>query len=182
MPGGGATDARGAPALIREATEGDRRAILGVYADVFGADDAETKRVASLLNTHEAVCSWVAEIGGEVVGHAMVTDAHLVEESGRRGLVALRPIVVRSSHRRRGLGGALARRTIDEARCLAGILLAPVPAGGVAKEGWLNAWAKSLGLEAGVALGFWTQEADTDLWAMRLRTTAEPGQGEVAWP
>lgn len=63
-----------------------------------------------------AALSLVAEDGGEIVGHVLVSYFELVTEDGeRRHVLQLGPIGVRPDRQGQGIGGALVRAAVQKA-------------------------------------------------------------------
>jgi putative acetyltransferase len=95
--------------IIRPETPDDYAAIADVNALAFDQRAAEAAIVALLRQGHrfETALSLVAEVAGEVVGHALFTP-HSVRLLGRPvPAVNLAPIAIHPAHQRRGLGGQL---------------------------------------------------------------------------
>ena len=60
--------------------------------------------------------SLVAEVGGEVVGHVLFSEADLIEGDARRTVLTLAPLSVLPEHQGRGIGSALAREGLGRVR------------------------------------------------------------------
>jgi putative acetyltransferase len=104
-----------ATVVIRDATARDQEAVIDVVRRAFGRDD-EADLLARLTDDGDAVGSLVADVGGAVVGHAMLSRLH-TEIDGRPVLaLALAPVSVRPTHQRRGIGSRLVEAAIDTAR------------------------------------------------------------------
>lgn len=96
---------------IRSATAIDRAEILGVHADAFGkAQGPEiVELVAGLLDdkTAEPRYSFVAEIGGQIVGHILFTALRLQPGTQDVSAQILAPLAVLKAHQGKGVGGRL---------------------------------------------------------------------------
>jgi putative acetyltransferase len=104
-------------AAIRLETIADHAAIAGVNARAFGAHDSVPALVAALrlADAPLPARSFVAEVGGEVVGHTMVTGCRL---DAPRELVAvgcLSPLAVAPEFQRRGIGARLIAHALADA-------------------------------------------------------------------
>lgn len=99
-----------AAAIIREQRDGDSEAVARVITAAFGKPD-EAHLVDSLKSTDAAAVSLVAKCHGEIVGHVLlsVLDAPMPS-------LALAPLAVAPSHQRQGIGSALVRSALAEAR------------------------------------------------------------------
>ena len=95
---------------IRPERIGDHRQIRRVVAAAFGSD-VESDLVERIRASPEYVpeMALVAEIGGEIVGHVMVSGARIRHASGDRRIVMLSPLAVDPTHQGVGIGGALVR-------------------------------------------------------------------------
>lgn len=103
---GGATTGE---VVIRCERPEDHVAIAEVVAAAFGSD-AEARLVEAIRASPGAIpeLALVAEVGGRVVGHVMISRATLVGDGGREGSVAmLSPLAVAPAAQRRGIGAAL---------------------------------------------------------------------------
>jgi putative acetyltransferase len=103
--------------VIRPERPGDEDAIRSVQTAAFGRDD-EAKIVDDLRagNEYTPELSLVAEEQGVLVGHVMVSRAH-VEPSGDR-ILLLGPIGVVSERQGEGIGSALVEAALAGARDL----------------------------------------------------------------
>ena len=100
---------------IRPEREPDFAAVLRVHREAFGQDDVP--RIVELLRPSDAYVpelSLVAERGGTVVGHVILSRGFL----GERRVLALGPLGVLPEHQRSGVGDALMRESLDRARGL----------------------------------------------------------------
>lgn len=101
--------------LIRETTARDREAVVDVVRRAFGRDD-EANLVVRLLDDGAAVASLLAEAGGAVVGHALLSTLGAEIDGRQVRALALAPVSVRPTHQRRGIGSQLVEATIDAAK------------------------------------------------------------------
>ena len=95
--------------MIRAATPEDAAAIRRVHEEAFGRPD-EADLVEALADDWEI--SIVADVEGEVVGHVLVSRAHV----GEVPLLALAPLGVLPGHREGGHGRTLVRAAVATAR------------------------------------------------------------------
>ncbi|GAB2678976.1 GNAT family N-acetyltransferase [Thalassiella azotivora] len=105
--------------VVRAEQPGDRTAVAGVVDLAFASGEegaeAETLLVEALRADGDA---WLPRLGlvaldgGEVVGYALGSRMHV----GGSPAVALAPVAVHPEHQRRGVGQALVRRLLGEAR------------------------------------------------------------------
>ena len=100
--------------VLRDARPDDLDAIASLHRAAFGRD-AEAGVARALADRGDDVVSVVAEAGGRVVGHAVLSPVTLDEQPGLRGLLALDPLAVEPALQRRGLGSALVREAIRQA-------------------------------------------------------------------
>ena len=101
---------------IRPETAADRESIHRVVASAFGSE-AEADLVERIrASTHFVPeLSLVAEVGGVVVGHVMVSGATVRRAAGERSIVMLSPLAVDPAHQRDGIGAALVLAAVDGA-------------------------------------------------------------------
>ena len=118
---GGGTDIPLPAVTLREADPGgaDTENLVAVHRDAFDTD-AEAVLTKCLIAAGLDTVSVLAELNGEVVGHAVLSELTLRDEPAVRGLLALAPIAVRPVYQRRGIGSALVREAIRQAE-LAGV-------------------------------------------------------------
>lgn len=101
--------------MIRPEHEGDAPAVRRVHRSAFGGE-TEPQIVDEVRESEGWIpeLSLVAEEGGEIVGHVLVSWASLAG-TGRRVLL-LGPIGVLPARQRKGIGGALVRAALEGAR------------------------------------------------------------------
>ena len=106
---------------LRETDPGgaDGDAVALVHQAAFETD-AEAQLTKALSAAGVDPIGVVAELNGEVVGHTVLSEMTLRDEQGIRGLLALGPIAVKPVYQRRGIGSALVREAIRQAK-LAGV-------------------------------------------------------------
>ena len=104
---------------IRAEQPADEAAIHDVNVLAFGRE-AEARLVAALRGGAAFVpeLSLVAVDGGQVVGHVLLSRVHIDGPAGDVPALALGPIAVRPARQRQGIGSALIRHALDEARRL----------------------------------------------------------------
>jgi putative acetyltransferase len=95
---------------IRESTLSDTAAICAMVERAFGGA-AEAELVAALLDDSVATLSLVAEENGVIVGHVLLSG---LEGSG--SAMALAPLAVEPGRQKKGIGSALVRAALAEAR------------------------------------------------------------------
>ena len=96
--------------MVRDAVSRDDAAIYGIMRDAFGGE-AEADLVRLLCEAGDSVASLVAEQGGDVVGHTMLSRM----EAPFRAL-ALAPVSVVPSSQGSGVGSALVHEAIRRGR------------------------------------------------------------------
>ena len=102
--------------VVRDAGDPDRPAIDTLHRAAFPTA-AEADLVTQLLDGHDTPISIVAEqTGPGVVGHVLLSIMRHEDEPAQRGLLALGPIAVHPDHQRRGIGRALVREAIRQAK------------------------------------------------------------------
>ncbi len=102
--------------LIRAEDESDRAAVHAVNVSAFETP-SEANLVDSLRQQVRPVVSLVAEENGAVVGHIMLSPVSL---SGHPDLkvMGLAPMAVAPEHQRKGIGSALVRAGLKQAKQL----------------------------------------------------------------
>ena len=96
------------PITVRSETEEDARAIDVVHISAFGGE-AEAQLVSALREsmTYNRELSLVAELGGRIVGHALLTRVPLRKGGAEKHVLALGPMSVVPSQSHRGIGSEL---------------------------------------------------------------------------
>jgi len=102
---------------IRPERPADEAAIRAVNDAAFGRG-AEGALVDALRGSAAFVpeLSLVAESGADLIGHVLFTRLQIVEGSVSHPALALAPMAVQPSWQRRGVGSALVRRGLADAR------------------------------------------------------------------
>ncbi len=106
--------------IVRPEIAGDVKAIDVVNLSAFeGEAEAQLVETMRRLPGFAPELSLVAELNGRIVGHVLLTRVPLQQEGGRATRVlALGPMSVVPSQSHRGIGSALIRAAIDQARKL----------------------------------------------------------------
>jgi putative acetyltransferase len=97
---------------IRPERPGDEPGIHAVHVACFPGP-AEAELVDALRAAGRLTFSFVAEAGGQVVGHVAFSP---VSATGAANGVGLAPVAVVESHRKRGIAAALIRTGLDACR------------------------------------------------------------------
>ena len=100
---------------IRSETNYDIDAIDEVNRLAFGRVD-EGLLVNELRRAGAVLCSLVAVVDGEIVGHVLFSPATLENEGAVTEIAALGPVAVRPEFQRQGAGGRLIRAGLDRCR------------------------------------------------------------------
>jgi predicted N-acetyltransferase YhbS len=113
------------PAIeIREERSTDAAAIAALieacYRDVPYSNHREHSMVERLRGSAAYVpqLSLVAEIGGTLAGHVMMTRIRIVHGGGHHGSLALAPLSIAPAFQRQGVGAALVEAAHERARGL----------------------------------------------------------------
>ncbi len=111
-----ARDPSSAAFTIRAERPADADLIDAVVGAAFGSPD-EPRLVRAIRASGNFVpeLSLVAELGGDVVGHVMVSAASLQDGDAHCRIATLSPLAVMPSSQRRGIGSALVREVIRRA-------------------------------------------------------------------
>lgn len=96
--------------IIREETDADIASVRKVIAAAFGQSD-EAERVDALRTRGDVEIALVAEDEGAVIGHVMLSRMEMPANT-----LGLAPVSVRPDRQGQGVGSALIRRAIGEAR------------------------------------------------------------------
>jgi putative acetyltransferase len=101
---------------VRRESRGDISAIRKVNRAAFGRS-VEADLVDALRRGSPQYHSWVAEVGGSIVGHILFTPAAITAAEGKQTAGAgLGPLAVLPDRQRRGIGSALVRAGLEEMR------------------------------------------------------------------
>lgn len=105
------------PITVRPETAEDIRAIDVVHISAFGGE-AEAQLVSALREstTYNRELSQVAELGGRIVGHVLLTRVPLRKEGEEKHVLALGPMSVVPSQSHRGIGSELINASIKLAK------------------------------------------------------------------
>ena len=153
--------------LIRDETEADHAAVGRLHRLAFGGD-AEARLVDALRQSGAAAVSLVAESGGVVVGHLLLSALEAPERA-----LALAPLAVLPDRQRQGVGSALVRAALTRAR----------------EGGWAAAFVLGdpayygrFGFRADAARGYASPHAGEHFLAVPLGPEPLPGVGAVVHP
>ena len=99
---------------VRPETVEDIRAIDVVHISAFGGE-AEAQLVSALREsaTYNRELSLVAELGGRIVGHVLLTRVPLRKDGAEKNVLALGPMSVVPSQSHRGIGSELINASIN---------------------------------------------------------------------
>jgi len=102
---------------VRPETAEDIRAIDVVHISAFGGE-AEARLVSALRESmaYNRELSLVAELGGRIVGHALLTRVPLRKDGAEKNVLALGPMSVVPSESHRGIGSELINASISLAK------------------------------------------------------------------
>ena len=102
---------------VRPETAEDIRAIDVVHISAFGGE-AEAQLVSALREsaTYNRELSLVAELGGRIVGHVLLTRVPLRKDGAEKNVLALGPMSVVPSQSHRGIGSELINASISLAK------------------------------------------------------------------
>jgi len=109
----------GGGVTIRQEAAGDAFAIAAVVTAAFGSP-VEARLVEMIRASAEFIpeLALVADSEGDIVGHVMISHAHLDRGGDDRRIAMLSPLAVAPTRQRQGVGSALvrtARALADEA-------------------------------------------------------------------
>ncbi len=102
-----------AEVLIRHETASDREAVLRCERAAFG-EDSEAELVEALREGGKFLLSLVAEVDGEIVGHALYTPLRVESDSGVAEFPTLGPLAVSPEHQKQGIGSKLVEAAHEE--------------------------------------------------------------------
>lgn len=100
---------------VRAAHASDEGAIRRVTARAFADHGEQVAQLVATLDAGPARVSLVAEDGGSVVGHTMLSRGWVDAEPELVEVLVLSPVSVDPEHQGRGIGGALVRAALAEA-------------------------------------------------------------------
>jgi putative acetyltransferase len=100
--------------LVRVADEQDDGAIADTHIRAFGRPD-EAALVRRIIKEGGELASLVAEAGGIVVGHALLSRVDARVDGRPVSTLALNPVSVRPTHQHRGIGSRLVRAALAHA-------------------------------------------------------------------
>ncbi|WP_200920115.1 GNAT family N-acetyltransferase [Nocardioides sp. Leaf307] len=102
--------------VVRPVHPQDRESITRVVTAAFGEEGEVVARLVERLEASRAVAlGLVAEVGGAVVGHVMLTQCWVDTRERLRQVLVLSPLSVAPDHQRGGVGGALLAAALDAA-------------------------------------------------------------------
>ena len=104
--------------MIRAYTPDDETHVRAVVTAAFDADGEKVARLAADLRATHARAELVAEVGGAVVGHVLLSRSWVDARAALVEVLVLSPLSVAPEHQGRGVGTALVAAAIDEARRL----------------------------------------------------------------
>ncbi len=160
--------ARSRPLLRTERTA-DTAAIGRVHVAAFGTD-AEARLVEAIRHSDRFVplLSIVAEVGGTIVGHIMLSYVDLVDESGHPAgrVLELAPLAVEPDRQRQGIGSALTRAALRSAGAMGEPLVLVMGLPGFYRRFGFSP-ARSAGLDPPCRV-------DDDVWMVRRLRPGRP--------
>ena len=151
---------------LRHETEADRDTVRRVVEAAFARED-EARLVDRLHAEGDAAISLVAEIDGEIAGHVLFSPMR-----SPQGALGLAPVSVRPDLHGNGIGGALIREGLEEARksgASAVFVLGDPP------------YYTRFGFAPETARGYATPFAGPFLMALELTPGARPGAGALSY-
>lgn len=104
--------------IIRTESEADLEDIFQVHYAAFGNRNDEARLVESVRQSEGFVSelSLVAECGGEICGHLLLSKAQIVEDIKNHEVLALAPIAVRPESQKSGIGTSLMNEGLKRAK------------------------------------------------------------------
>jgi putative acetyltransferase len=102
---------------VRPETAEDIRAIDVVHISAFGGE-AEARLISALREStaYNRELSLVAELGGRIVGHALLTRVPMRKDGTEKNVLALGPMSVVPSQSHRGIGSELINASVSLAK------------------------------------------------------------------
>lgn len=110
------SSARSASATVRVERADDRDAVDALVAEAFG--DETVARLVQLVRASDRFVpelSLVAERGGQIVGHVMLSTADMATETGKSQVLLLSPLAVRPSAQGTGVARLLVEAALAAA-------------------------------------------------------------------
>jgi putative acetyltransferase len=101
--------------IIRPETPANHESIRQVNRLAFG-QEAETQLVDALRDGGFVRLSLVAELDGQVVGHILFSDIHIVSDGDSIDALALAPMAVVPEHQCKGIGSDLIQTGLEQCR------------------------------------------------------------------
>jgi putative acetyltransferase len=149
---------------IRDESSGDRKAVYQVVSSAFG-QLAEAKLVEELRAAGDSVVSLVADEGGQIVGHVLLSKMDAPFPA-----LALAPVSVTPARQRSGIGSALVQRAVNRAR----------------SEGWAAIFVlgdpnyyERFGFDGEAAAGFTSPYAGRHFMVLKLSPSLTATTGEL---
>jgi putative acetyltransferase len=102
------------PFSVRHEQPGDEPAVRDVILDAMR--NVEADMVDQVRAHGKAVLSLVAVVDGDVVGHILFSPASFDAGTPELPSLGLAPLAVKTAHQNRGIGSALVREGLEEAR------------------------------------------------------------------
>jgi putative acetyltransferase len=149
---------------VRDESPGDWKAVYEVVSSAFG-QRAEAELVGQLREAGDSVISLVADDGGQIVGHVLLSKMDAPFPA-----LALAPLSVTPARQLSGIGSALIERAVAKAR----------------DEGWAAIFVlgdpnyyERFGFDPKAAAGFTSPYAGLHFMALRLSPSLPASTGEL---
>ncbi len=117
---------------IRQETPADIKAIHCVHQAAFAREEEAqlVDRLRQNVSVFVPELSLVAIDGDELVGHVLLSRVHVVEDSDTHESLAMAPVAVRPDKQGRGIGSALIKSALYQARHLgfSSVIVLDIPA------------------------------------------------------
>ena len=161
--------------VIRAETPTDAAAIRCAQEAAFGQPQ-EAELVDAIRDQRCSLVSLVAEQDGVIFGHALLSHVEVIASGRSIRAAALGPIAVLPAHQRQGIGSALIRQALSEARDqgIAVVLVLGHPAY-YPRFGFCAERARSMSSP-------YTCHGDAWMVAELIPNTLPPGPATVAYP